>query len=775
VLATNDPPTLTGIPNQFLNEDTSSPALLFTISDVETAPGNLSVSVSSSNPGLVSSNGLALGGSGTDRTLTITPEPEQSGVVTVTLSVTDGGASSNISFVVAVQPVNDPPTLNALGNVVMNSGATGLSLALNGITSGASNETQTLVVTATSSNPGILPHPTVTYNSPNVSGSLALNSIPGTNGTATVTVTVNDGGRGNSTTNRTFTVTINGRPRLSELPDRVTDEDALLVVPFTMADGETTESALTLTAFSSNTNLVAVTNIVFAQAQGVRTVSLRPNTNAFGNSTITLQVADADGLTAVESFEWVVQPVNDAPTLDPLASRALLEDAGLQLVTLTGITSGATNENDELSVSAFTTEPGLLTSLQVDYLSSSPTGTLSFVPGPNAFGTTTVNVVVTDGRSLNGSVTQQWVISVVASNDAPSIFGLTNATTLEDVPALVGFIVSDLETPGAALGIQATASNAQLLPPGALQVVGSESSRALLISPAPNQSGLSDITVTVTDGQGGTAAVTFVFTVTPVNDPPTLGPLADVTINQDTPSAPLPFTVFDADDPVTSIQVVGASSNLELVPEGNVAVLGTSTNRQVIITPASGRTGTAVIQLTARDPAGAASSGRFRLTVQRVLQAPVIQTQPADVAVAAGGTANFGVTATGSGTLSYQWFHQGVALPGRVASTLSLTGVKGSDAGNYSVEIRNAVGSVGSRDAVLQVDEFRITGISRNVGTTEIFFTTTSGRSYVVEYSTDLGSGTWPGLPAVAGTGGTVSVTDSAATGQQRFYRVREQ
>ena len=46
------------------------------------------------------------------------------------------------------------------------------TINLTGIAAGGS-ETQTLTVTATSSNPALIPNPTVTYTSPNATGSLS--------------------------------------------------------------------------------------------------------------------------------------------------------------------------------------------------------------------------------------------------------------------------------------------------------------------------------------------------------------------------------------------------------------------------------------------------------------------------------------------------------------------------------------------------------------------------------------------------------------------------
>ena len=73
----------------------------------------------------------------------------------------------------------------------------------------AANETQTLTVTASSSNTGLIPNPTVTYTSPNATGSLGFTPVANANGTATVTVTVNDGQAANNTVVQTFLVTVN--------------------------------------------------------------------------------------------------------------------------------------------------------------------------------------------------------------------------------------------------------------------------------------------------------------------------------------------------------------------------------------------------------------------------------------------------------------------------------------------------------------------------------------------------------------------------------------
>ena len=82
---------------------------------------------------------------------------------------------------------------------------------------------------------------------------------------------------------------------------------------------------------------------------------------------------------------------------------------------------------------------------------------------------------------------------------------------------------------------------------------------------------------------------------------------------------------------------------------------------------------------------------------------PVITAQPAAQAVAVGANATFTVAATGSGTLTYQWLKDGVAIAGATSSTLTVSSVTSANAGNYSVKVTNATGSITSTGIALTV------------------------------------------------------------------------
>lgn len=82
---------------------------------------------------------------------------------------------------------------------------------------------------------------------------------------------------------------------------------------------------------------------------------------------------------------------------------------------------------------------------------------------------------------------------------------------------------------------------------------------------------------------------------------------------------------------------------------------------------------------------------------------PVIATQPASVSEMAGGAASFVAQSNGSLPLSYQWYHDGTLLAGETYSSLIRVPLAASDAGNYTVTVANAAGSVSSAPAIISV------------------------------------------------------------------------
>jgi hypothetical protein len=81
---------------------------------------------------------------------------------------------------------------------------------------------------------------------------------------------------------------------------------------------------------------------------------------------------------------------------------------------------------------------------------------------------------------------------------------------------------------------------------------------------------------------------------------------------------------------------------------------------------------------------------------------PVIAVQPQSQTVASGSNVTFNVTTAGFSPLNYQWKFNGTNLAATNTS-LTLTNVQLSQAGNYAVLVTNLYGSALSSNAVLSV------------------------------------------------------------------------
>jgi hypothetical protein len=127
VLPANSPPVITDIPRTNTLANSTVGPIAFTVYDEETPAVSLGVSGFSANPVLLpnSTAHIGLGGSASNRTVTLTPAAGQLGVAPVTVTVTDGNSSSSARFPLMVTPspavVFYDPFSYADGSLVTNS------------------------------------------------------------------------------------------------------------------------------------------------------------------------------------------------------------------------------------------------------------------------------------------------------------------------------------------------------------------------------------------------------------------------------------------------------------------------------------------------------------------------------------------------------------------------------------------------------------------------------------------------------------------------------
>jgi hypothetical protein len=418
-------PTLNPISTLVLGEDASRQTV--NLSGISAGSGEsqpLRVTASSSSTGLIPNPTVTYTSANTAGSIAFTPVADASGTATITVTVEDGGLDENLStagdnatfsrtFVVSVSAVNDTPTLNALSNVSIAEDSARQTVNLAGITAGG-GESQPLRVTASSSSTGLIPNPTVTYTSANPTGSLTFTPVTDQFGTATITVTVEDGGLDgnlstagdNATIRRTFDVTVNPKndaPTLNALSNVSVAvgvaEQTVNLGGITAGTGES--QPLRVTATSSSTGLIPNPTVTYTSANTTGSIAFTPVADQSGTATITVTVEDGgpdgdlstagDNATFSRTFDVAV-----GPTLNPLSNVTIAAGAPEQTMNLSGISSGG-GEPQPLRVTASSSSTGLIPNPTVTYTSPNATGSVQFTPVPGQNGTTTITVTVEDG------------------------------------------------------------------------------------------------------------------------------------------------------------------------------------------------------------------------------------------------------------------------------------------------------------------------------------------------------------------------------------------
>ena len=87
--AAKQAPQISGLMDQSLPQDTSSPTLSFAVSDADSGANAVTVTATTSDEAIVPATGIVLGGSGANRTLQITPAAEVFGNAMITIRASD--------------------------------------------------------------------------------------------------------------------------------------------------------------------------------------------------------------------------------------------------------------------------------------------------------------------------------------------------------------------------------------------------------------------------------------------------------------------------------------------------------------------------------------------------------------------------------------------------------------------------------------------------------------------------------------------------------------
>ena len=411
----NDPPTLGAISNISVNEDSGTNLITLTV----IGPGgvnenqNVTVTASSDSPLIIPDPAITYTNPATVGTLRFVPVPNATGTAQITVRVDDGGLSNSVAtrmFMVTVLPINDPPSVLGPGPVTTPEDTSTGPLPV--FVADIDSPPTAITLFALSSNPSLVPTNNISFVEAGTNRTVELRPLTNQFGVATISIVASDGQLSATNTFQLNVTSVNDPPTIAAINNVTTPEDVMASGSVTVADDETSSSALTLSATSGNPGVIANSGINFSPGSGTRTMTLTPVTNASGASVITVMVTDGGGLSSSNTFVFTVQPVNDPPSLNTILPVVISEDAGLQVVSLTGIGSGAPNEQQSITVTASSSDPAVIPHPNVSYLSPNPSGTLSFTPVPNANGSADITVTVDDGQAVNNRFTRTFNVSV---------------------------------------------------------------------------------------------------------------------------------------------------------------------------------------------------------------------------------------------------------------------------------------------------------------------------------------------------------------------------
>ena len=167
-------------------------------------------------------------------------------------------------------------------------------------------------------------------------------------------------------------------------------------------------------------------------------------------------------------------------------------------------------------------------------------------------------------------------------------------------------------------------------------------------------------------------------------------------------------------------------------------------------------------------------TGLFVITLPSI--PPGILTHPLGQLVYVGTNITLSVIANGTTPLNYQWRKGQSDILGANGSTYTIGNAQLSDAGNYSVIVRNSAGTVESNSAELQVvrvatERPKFEGLTwrRTAGLTASLLGQTQA-VYRVQWSSDL-TAWFPLSNFVARTSSTHIVDPDSKTAGRRWYR----
>lgn len=133
------------------------------------------------------------------------------------------------------------------------------------------------------------------------------------------------------------------------------------------------------------------------------------------------------------------------------------------------------------------------------------------------------------------------------------------------------------------------------------------------------------VTVNVTcTGAGGSVTKPANILVRSLNDSPIISSISSQSISEGGSTGAVGFSVSDEETAAANLQVTATSNSQTLIPDGNLQLVNSGSNRSITATPISGRSGNATITVTVKDAANASASTQFNVQVINTTPIPTL-------------------------------------------------------------------------------------------------------------------------------------------------------
>jgi O-glycosyl hydrolase len=254
--------------------------------------------------------------------------------------------------------------------------------------------------------------------------SLSFSLVPDASGTDTITLTAK-GNEGFTDNTMKFVVTLNENhaPEIEKPADIVvkTGTDTEVKLTGITSSDPYAEQELVLSATSDNYSVINVINTDYSSPDHYGKISFKAL--AAGVANISLNVSDGQDTTTVIFKVTAYTELNNVPAIDPVSALNVNNAAGLQTISLTGISDGDVSVQN-LTFTATSSNASVIPDPVISYTQGLSTATMAFTP-TGATGKINFTVTLTDdgGNAQNdGNKSVSVVIPVEVTVFNPTGF-----------------------------------------------------------------------------------------------------------------------------------------------------------------------------------------------------------------------------------------------------------------------------------------------------------------------------------------------------------------